>query len=260
MFSAPRDGIGRRPALAAGAGALALLAAVGIYAVATRSADTPTASPQPVAEAPDGPAANPDTASSNLARSDTVPLMREGADATDPVADAANSHEPVASGADLPSTRATAVPAVGDGQTSPEASAESPSQDTADSSGTGAVPSGPAPGGAGPDAPSKLPLRGIPEVLDTATLWLSGQIVHLYGVEWVRGSGDPDDFTRYLKGREVACDPVENVDAYRCTVDGHDLSEVVLFNGGAKSAPNAPPELRAAEEKARVAKTGVWSR
>jgi endonuclease YncB( thermonuclease family) len=76
----------------------------------------------------------------------------------------------------------------------------------------------------------------------------------------VRGAGDPDDFTRYLNGREVSCDPVEKVDAYRCTVDGHDLSEVVLFNGGAKSTPNAPPELRAAEEKARVAKIGVWSR
>jgi len=110
-----------------------------------------------------------------------------------------------------------------------------------------------------PAAPNG-PLKGVPEVLDTATLWLQGKIVHLFGVEWVRGGGDPEEFTRYLRGREVTCDPVETIDAYRCKVDGRDLSEVVLFNGGGKTTPNAPPELRAAEEKARSAKLGVWSK
>jgi endonuclease YncB( thermonuclease family) len=76
----------------------------------------------------------------------------------------------------------------------------------------------------------------------------------------VRGGGDPEEFTRYLRGREVTCDPVENVDAYRCKVDGKDLSEVVLFNGGGRTTPNAPPDLRAAEEKAKTAKLGVWSK
>jgi hypothetical protein len=104
------------------------------------------------------------------------------------------------------------------------------------------------------------PVQGVPEVLDTATLWLQGKIVHLYGVEWVRGGGDPEEFTRYLRGREVMCTPVENVDAYRCKVDGKDLSEVVLFNGGGRTTPNAPPDLRAAEEKAKTAKLGVWNK
>ena len=60
------------------------------------------------------------------------------------------------------------------------------------------------------------PLRGVPDVLDTATLWVEGKIVHLYGVEWVRGAGNPDEFTRYLRGRVVVCTPVASANAHRC--------------------------------------------
>jgi len=137
------------------------------------------------------------------------------------------------------------------------AAAPPPASEPAD---TGSVSAGSTATATAPPAVPNGPLKGVPEVLDTATLWLQGKIVHLYGVEWVRGGGDPEEFTRYLRGREVTCDPVENVDAYRCKTDGRDLSEVVLFNGGGKTTPNAPPEFRAAEEKARAAKLGVWSK
>jgi hypothetical protein len=253
----------RRTALIATAGALALLmAAVGIYSVAVRPAGTPTAAPSQIAEAPVRQPSSPgqEAATSGPARSDAVPLQPAPAETAG--ADTANTSTGDAPpGGSSPAGSEGTVGIAGTaGRSATEAKADAGPPGGTDSSVSGAVPVGPNPASPSPESAPRTPLRGVPEVLDTATLWLGGQIVHLYGVEWVRGAGDPDDFTRYLKGREVACDPVEKVDAYRCTVEGHDLSEVVLFNGGAKSTPNAPPELRAAEEKARVAKIGVWSR
>jgi len=34
----------------------------------------------------------------------------------------------------------------------------------------------------------------------------------------------------------------------------------VLFNGGGRAAPDASPELKSAEEKARAAGRGLWER
>jgi hypothetical protein len=255
-FLEPPRRLTRGTALIAGAGVLALLmAAIGIYSVVVRPAGTPTATPSQVAEAPvqPPPSPGPEAASSGPSGSDDVPLQSAPAETAGPdKTDAPASDAPPGGGAPADSAGTA-------GQSATATADATPPGDT-DSSGTGAVPAGPSAASPPSGSAPRAPLRGVPEVLDTATLWLGGQIVHLYGVEWVRGAGDPDDFTRYLNGREVSCDPVEKVDAYRCTVDGHDLSEVVLFNGGAKSTPNAPPELRAAEEKARVAKIGVWSR
>jgi endonuclease YncB( thermonuclease family) len=103
-------------------------------------------------------------------------------------------------------------------------------------------------------------LRGVPEVIDTATLSLNGEVVRLFGVEWAPGAGKPEDLTQYLNGREVACDPVGGNDVYRCQVGSQDLSRVVLFNGGGRPTDDATPELKAAAEKAREAKIGVWSK
>ncbi len=102
-------------------------------------------------------------------------------------------------------------------------------------------------------------LAGVPEVLDTATLKLDGNVVRLFGVEWARG-GDADDLRRYLGGREVTCEPADSGDAHRCTVEGRDLSEVVLYNGGGRAAPDATPELQQAEAHARSERIGVWRR
>lgn len=103
-------------------------------------------------------------------------------------------------------------------------------------------------------------LRGVPDVIDTATLSLDGEVVRLFGVEWAPGGGKPDDLTQYLRGREVTCEQVRSGENYRCQVDGQDLSRVVLFNGGGKTTTEATPELKATEEKARAAQTGVWGR
>jgi endonuclease YncB( thermonuclease family) len=103
-------------------------------------------------------------------------------------------------------------------------------------------------------------LRGVPEVLDTATLSVEGEVVRLFGVEWAPGAGKPDDLTQYLRGREITCEPAGGNDTYRCRVGEQDLSKVVLFNGGGKATSEATPELKLAEEKARTAQIGVWKK
>jgi hypothetical protein len=103
-------------------------------------------------------------------------------------------------------------------------------------------------------------LRGVPEVVDTATLSLQGHIVHLFGVEWAPGGGKPDEFARYLAGREVICAPVATTGTYRCEVDGKDLSKIVLYNGGGRTTDQATADLKAAADHARQARIGVWSK
>jgi len=101
-------------------------------------------------------------------------------------------------------------------------------------------------------------LRGVPGVLDTTTLSLEGRIVRLFGVEWARGAGDPDDLAKYIRGREVACSPAPARETFRCQVEGQDLSRVILYNGGGRATQDATPDLKAAEEQARSRSVGVW--
>ena len=58
----------------------------------------------------------------------------------------------------------------------------------------------------------------------------------------------------------MACEPAGSNDVYRCQVGGQDLSRVVLFNGGGRPTGDATPELKAAADKAREAKIGVWGK
>jgi endonuclease YncB( thermonuclease family) len=118
------------------------------------------------------------------------------------------------------------------------------------------------------NAPSSAPrssssgrtLRGVPDVIDTATLSLEGEVVRLFGVEWAPGAGKPEDLSKYLQGREVTCEPAGGADTYRCKVGEQDLSRVILYNGGGQPTSEATPELKAAADKAREATLGVWSK
>ena len=123
---------------------------------------------------------------------------------------------------------------------------------------TGTVPSRPQ--SSAPASANSLnlgPISGVPEIIDTSTLRIDGKVVRLFGVEWARG-GQPEDLSRYLRNREVTCRPAPAADTYRCQVDGRDVSEVVLYNGGARTTPNATSDLVAAENHARTERLGIW--
>ena len=107
-------------------------------------------------------------------------------------------------------------------------------------------------------AGSDAGVRGTAEVLDTATLAIRGRIIQLEGVV---GDGDRRavrPLARFLRRREVICEPSGAQERYRCNVDGQNLSEVILSNGGARATSDAPAELLAAEEEARSARLGIW--
>lgn len=102
-------------------------------------------------------------------------------------------------------------------------------------------------------------VTGPVQVIDTATLRLGGKVVRLFGVEWVRG-GQGEELARYIGGRTVVCQPAPGSETMNCLVEGRDLSEVVLYNGGGRASPEASPELVAAEDHARSERLGVWKR
>ncbi|AWN48449.1 hypothetical protein DK419_20545 [Methylobacterium terrae] len=103
------------------------------------------------------------------------------------------------------------------------------------------------------------PVAGVAEVLDTATLRLGGRTLRLYGIEAARGA-QASDLSGYLAGRPVNCQPSQGKAAWICTVDGHDLSEVVLYNGGGRATPEATPDLVEAERHAKAGKLGIWAK
>ncbi|HEY8567081.1 MAG TPA: PBP1A family penicillin-binding protein [Beijerinckiaceae bacterium] len=114
---------------------------------------------------------------------------------------------------------------------------------------TGSIPGGPA-------RPSGL--RGVPEVLDTGTLAFGGAIVRLQGVEGEDGRL-ARQLSRYLRGREITCEAAGGQGA-RCDLEGQDLATMIISAGGARTAPDASPDLLAAEEQARSARLGLWRR
>jgi 1A family penicillin-binding protein len=110
-------------------------------------------------------------------------------------------------------------------------------------------------GSSGP-AVDALVLRGVPRVVDTATLAFGPRIVRLAGVEGAAG-GFAQTMSEYLKGKQVACTPSGT--AHRCEVGGYDLAEVVLWNGGGRASPDAAPALKSAESNARAQRRGIWA-
>ena len=102
--------------------------------------------------------------------------------------------------------------------------------------------------------------RGAADVLDMATLAIRGRKIQLEGI-----LGDDDrravrSLARFLRRREVICEPSGAPERYRCNVDGQNLSEVILSNGGARATADASAELLAAEDEARSARLGIWRR
>jgi penicillin-binding protein 1A len=100
--------------------------------------------------------------------------------------------------------------------------------------------------------------RGEADVLDVATLAIGGRRIQLEGVLGDGNRRAVRALARFLRRREVICEPGGAPDRYRCNVDGQNLAEVILSNGGARATPEAPPELLAAEDEARSARAGIW--
>jgi 1A family penicillin-binding protein len=116
---------------------------------------------------------------------------------------------------------------------------------------TSAVPAGSTPASA---------VRGRAEVVDTGTLQIKGSTVRLLGVEGLDGRF-ARELGRFLRRRDIACEPTTgSPELHRCQVDGQDLSTVILAAGGARAAPDAPPEMVQAEDEARTSRAGVWRR
>jgi 1A family penicillin-binding protein len=124
------------------------------------------------------------------------------------------------------------------------------------------APAAPAPPPAAPTPPAAAPagVRGVPVVVDSATLRVNGALVHLNGV-----AGEPGEpaqaLARYIAGREVACEPVDRgTPQFSCIIGDYDLGEAILLNGAGRASGDAPERLRGAEQQARLAGRGIWSR
>lgn len=103
-------------------------------------------------------------------------------------------------------------------------------------------------------------VRGGADVIDTATLSIRGRTIMLEGVLADDDRRAVRSLARFLRRREVICEPGGAPERYRCNVEGQSLSEVILSNGGARATPDASAELLAAEDEARSARLGIWRR
>ena len=103
------------------------------------------------------------------------------------------------------------------------------------------------------------PLRGVPTIVDTATLVVQGETVHLSGVAGEKGD-HVNNLARFIRGRDLMCVPVAANEAgeYRCFVGRQDLAEAIVLGGAGRTTTDADPMLRAAEERARSRRRGVW--
>jgi penicillin-binding protein 1A len=107
---------------------------------------------------------------------------------------------------------------------------------------------------AGPDAG----VRGSADVLDTATLAIRGRRIQLEGI---LADGDRRalrPLARFLRRREVICEPAGAPERYRCNVDGQNLSEVILSNGGARASPDRASSSAASNSAGASGRVGIW--
>jgi penicillin-binding protein 1A len=171
--------------------------------------------------------------------------------------------------AGAPAGSATRGPATsGPAISGPAPSEPAPGAPTTAQSGTAAAPPATAasptssgtPSGAMPPPVAPTGVRGVPVVVDTATLRVDGAIIHLNGVAGEAGVA-ARDLASYIGGREVACEPADRgVAQFRCTIGDYDLGEAIVLNGAGRADGDAPERLRGAEEQARRAGRGIWGR
>jgi 1A family penicillin-binding protein len=109
-------------------------------------------------------------------------------------------------------------------------------------------------------AANAVAVRGVPRVLDTGTLEIQGKVIRLFGVEGMSDHRMKRGLARFIDDEEVVCEATDADGTHRCRLDDKDLSAIILINGGGRASAEATPELRAAEERAREARLGLWRR
>ncbi|WP_159462635.1 hypothetical protein, partial [Caballeronia glebae] len=110
-------------------------------------------------------------------------------------------------------------------------------------------------------AQTKAPdLEGsVDQILDSAGFIVSGKIVNLYAIRGEDGR-PARAMQRYLQseGNMVRC--FAHDEAYQCFANGHDIAVHAVRLGWARTRQGAPPQYAAAEDEARRARVGVWSK
>lgn len=118
-------------------------------------------------------------------------------------------------------------------------------------------------------------LAGPARVVDAVTVEVSGQAVRLYGIvapsAGVRcavrketvdcGRIAATALMDLAAAATVRCrivDPDTNPPVARCTADGYDLSEGMVYTGWARPTAEAPARLHRVEETARSRDHGLW--
>ncbi len=103
-------------------------------------------------------------------------------------------------------------------------------------------------------------VEGIARVVDTGTLFVGGQTLHLSGVLPETHPAFVDGLKSYItsQGGRVSC-VAAGVAGYTCrTGIGFDIGQAAIFNGAARAAPDAPYHYKEAEQQARTARKGIW--
>lgn len=124
-------------------------------------------------------------------------------------------------------------------------------------------------------------LRGIAKVIDGDTLELSGQRLHLVGIdapelgqtcEWPNKTiacgriavGAMQDLTTAVEvvcettGESAAREEIDEGRMARCRAGGYDLGRNMVHTGWAVATPHAPDDYRAAQARSRAAGHGMW--
>lgn len=131
-----------------------------------------------------------------------------------------------------------------------------------------------APGAGGPAAASGL--AGTPEVIDGDTIVLSGETIHLFGIDapelgqqcaiaerlYDCGAVARTALLDLTAGVEATCELVSTIEGGiiigRCQAAGYDLSEGMTYTGWALARRDVAERYAPFEDGARQARRGLW--
>jgi len=115
-----------------------------------------------------------------------------------------------------------------------------------------------------------LVMQGTARVIDAGTLQIDKNVIKLFGIvapgprqkclrgslPWLCGAAARKYLVKLADGKQARCEAVESFNA-RCIVGNKDLA-IEMVRAGWAVADEAGIAYRAAEEKARAGKRGLW--